>query len=297
MTGRRALVAGWFSFAEMGATAGDLVARDLAADWLVTAGFDVDIANAEPFRGGVDWTKADPAEYSHVVFVCGPAGNGWPLTELIDRFQSCRLVGLDLSMLEALETWNPFAVLIERDSTRAANPDITFASISPTVPVVGVVLVHPQTEYADPRHAQAEAAIERVLGTRDVAPVRIDTRLDVPGNPLRSPAAVESVIRRCDAVVTTRLHGLVTALKLGIPAIAIDPIAGGAKVARQARTIDWPAAFTVDQLDDCARGDALDFCLSAEGRSRAVECAERARRRVAELRAELLHAVADPAGE
>jgi hypothetical protein len=200
-------------------------------------------------------------------------------------------------MLEALETWNPFAVLIERDSSRAANPDITFASISPTVPLVGVVLVHAQTEYADPRHEEAEAAVERLLAARDVAPVPVDTRLDLPGNPLRSPAAVESVIGRCDAVVTTRLHGLVTALKLGIPAVAIDPIAGGAKVVRQAETIGWPSAFTVDELDDCALAEALDFCLSAEGRSLAVACADRARRRVAELRAYLVEAVLDAAGD
>jgi len=288
-------VAGWFSFAEMGATAGDLAARDLVCDWLETAGVEVDVANAEPFAGGVDWTQADPARYSHVVFVCGPAGNGWPLTELLERFRSCRLVGLNLSMLEALEVWNPFAELIERDSTRGANPDITFASISPPVPVVGVVLVHAQREYADPRHVQAEAAVERLLAGRELAPVRIDTRLDVPGNPLRSPAAVESLVRRTDAVVTTRLHGLVTALKLGIPAVAIDPIAGGAKVARQAQTVGWPIAFTVDELDDRALAEALDFCLSPDGRTLAAACAERARERVVELRADVVRAVLDSA--
>ena len=294
---KRALVAGWFSFEGMGATSGDLAARDLARDWLEDAGFQVDVANAEPFTGGVDWTQADPARYSHVVFVCGPAGNGWPLTELLERFRTCRLVGLNLSMLEALETWNPFRVLIERDSSRAANPDITFASISEPVPVIGVVLVHAQKEYDDPRHAQAEAAVARLLAARAVAPVPVDTRLDVPGNPLRSAAAVESVIRRTDAVVTTRLHGLVTALKLGIPAVAIDPIAGGAKIARQAQTIGWPLAFTIDDLDDRALTDALDFCLSAGGRALAVKCADRARERVAELRTDVVRAMLGTATE
>jgi hypothetical protein len=289
--GERALIAGWFSFEHMGATAGDLAARDLTCSWLTAAGVEVDVANATPFPGGVDWTQVDPARYSHLVFVCGPAGNGWPLTELLDRFAGCRQVGLNLSMLEALEVWNPFSVLIERDSSRTANPDITFSWISPKVPVVGVVFVHEQSEYADPRHAEAEAAVERVLAGRDLAAVPIDTRLDVPGNPLRSSAAVESVIRRTDAVVTTRLHGLVTALKHGVPAVASDPNAGGAKIIRQAQTNGWKAAFTVDELDDRVLEEALDFCLSAEGRSEAVACAERARARVAEVRSELLHAM------
>src|SRR2546426_10023385 len=85
---KRALVTGWFSFEGMGATSGDLVARDLARDWLAAAGFEVDVANAEPFTGGVDWGQSDPARYSHVVFVCGPARNGWPPPGPLERLRS-----------------------------------------------------------------------------------------------------------------------------------------------------------------------------------------------------------------
>ena len=35
-----------------------------------------------------------------------------------------------------------------------------------------------------------------------------------------------------DAVVTTRLHGTVLAIKNGVPPVVIDPIAGGRKVLR-----------------------------------------------------------------
>jgi hypothetical protein len=249
------------------------VGRPLPETSCATArdGRHVDVANAEPFPAASIGSRPTRLA-TRVVPVCGPAGNGWP-HRAVGAIPSCRLVGLNLSMLEALEAWNPFSVLIERDSSRGANPDITFASTSPPVPVVGVVLVHAQTEYADPRHAQAEAAVDRLLAGRDVAPVRIDTRLDVPGNLLRSPAAVESVIRRTDAVLTTRLHGLVTALKLGIPAVAIDPIAGGAKIARQAQTIGWPAAFTVDDLDDDALAEALTLPVGRRAHRQAAPSA------------------------
>lgn len=40
----RVLVAGWFSFEYMGATAGDLAVRDLASDWLSHAGIEHDVA-------------------------------------------------------------------------------------------------------------------------------------------------------------------------------------------------------------------------------------------------------------
>src|SRR5215471_11964656 len=87
---RKILVAGWFSFKEMGASAGDLMARDVVCEWLSAAGRDHDVALAQPFIGGVDWTKIDPQQYSTVVFVCGPFGNGWPVTDLLQRFSLCR---------------------------------------------------------------------------------------------------------------------------------------------------------------------------------------------------------------
>src|SRR3954452_23422882 len=98
----------------MGASAGDLLARDVACAWLREAGHEVDIALAPPFSGGVDWRTVNPANYAQVVFVCGPFGNGPPLTDFLERFAGLRLIGLNLTMMEALEVWNPFALLIER---------------------------------------------------------------------------------------------------------------------------------------------------------------------------------------
>ena len=68
------LVAGWFSFEEGHATAGDVLARDLVCEWLKSAGYDVDVAFAPPFKGDLSWRGADPARYSHAIFVCGPLG-------------------------------------------------------------------------------------------------------------------------------------------------------------------------------------------------------------------------------
>ena len=56
----RVLVAGWFSFNYGHATAGDLLARDLACSWLAKAGFAYDVALAPPFSGGVSPRKRTP---------------------------------------------------------------------------------------------------------------------------------------------------------------------------------------------------------------------------------------------
>src|SRR5688572_16653886 len=136
----RVLIAGWFSFEDMGATAGDLLCRDLLADWLNSAGVAFEVATASPFSGGEAWESLDPIEFSHLIFVCGPLGNGWPVTELLERFRNCELIGLNLTMLDKLENWNPFSLLLERDSDRTARPDLTFLSPSHPVPVVGLIL-------------------------------------------------------------------------------------------------------------------------------------------------------------
>src|SRR3990170_1932745 len=145
----KALVAGWFSFEQMGATVGDLLARDLACEWLEQAGYSYDVAHAPPFSGGIDWRAVDPETYSHVVFVCGPFGENEVTREFLERFAGCHKVGLNLSMLQPLDVWNPFDLLLERDSSATSRPDISFLSRQASVPVVGVVLVHPQEEYKD----------------------------------------------------------------------------------------------------------------------------------------------------
>ena len=281
----KTLVAGWFSFEEMGATAGDLHCRDLACRWLERAGHTYDVALASPFQGGVDWQAVDPQSYTHVLFVCGPFGNGPPVTEFLERFAGRRLVGLSLSMLEALPVWNPFDLLLERDSSRTSRPDISFLADTPVVPVVGLVLIDAQPEYgSNDSSSKANETIRRLIDSREMSVVQIDTRLDTNRWGLRTPAEIESLIARMDVVITTRMHGMVHALKHGVPAVVIDSVAGGAKIAHQGRTIGWPVVFTVDTLTDDALRGAFEHCLTPEARAEARACTERARAVVEEIR-------------
>ncbi len=279
----------------MGATAGDLLTRDLVCRWLEDAGRPYDVAIAPPFVGGVEWSTVDPAGYSDVVFVCGPFGNGWPIPGFLERFAGRRLVGVNLSMLEPLETWNPFDLLLERDSSATVRPDLAFLAPAQPVPVVGVVLAHHQKEYRNGAHDLANAAVERLVASRPMAPVRIDTRLDVNATGLRTAEAVESLIARMDVVVTTRLHGLVLALKHRVPVVALDPIAGGAKLRRQSNTIGWPASFVADAVDDGDLSRAFDYCLTAAAREHARTAGERARTRLSDVHDRFIEAMKSPA--
>lgn len=66
------LLAGWFSYKMCGATAGDLITRDMVCDWLNNNDIEYDVALAAPFKGGVELMSVNPVNYSHVIFVCGP---------------------------------------------------------------------------------------------------------------------------------------------------------------------------------------------------------------------------------
>ncbi|MEY2566111.1 MAG: hypothetical protein QOE35_640 [Actinomycetota bacterium] len=261
-TSTRALVAGFFSFAEAGATAGDLLARDVVCGWLSGADVAYDVAQAPPFAGGVDWRRADPERYTHLVFVCGPWLDNRDQHALIERFARCRRIGLNLSMGRGAS--HPFDVLLERDSDTTVSPDISLAAASPTVPVVGVCL----RDHADGTRI-AHAAIRRLLATEHAAVVEIDTRLDANTTALRSAAEVEALLARMDVVVTTRLHGMVLALKHGVPVVAVDPEAEGGKLTRQAAAIGWPTVVTVDTLTDEVLQAALQHCLTDAARAQA----------------------------
>ena len=233
----KSLVAGWFSFDEVVATVGDLLARDALCDWLARAGVEYDVANAQLVGGGVDWRTVAPGDYERAIFVCGPFGRRPLLEEFVARFGGRPLVGIDLSMLEGEAAWNPFDLLLARDAGRdgEARPDLTFlAPDQPSLPVACVLLAHAQGEYASGLHAAAGEAIARLPDLRPAALLRTDTDLLDCDRVRRAPEVV-SLIRRSDVVVTTRMHGLVLALREGVPAVTVDPIAGGAKVSRQAK--------------------------------------------------------------
>lgn len=274
----KTLVAGWFSFSGMGATAGDLMARDVVCDWLEEAGVPFDLALDPPFQQGIDWRAADPREYGRVIFVCGPFGNGPPAAEFLAHFAGRRFVGVDLSMLQPLGEWNPFDLLLERDSSAVARPDLAFIARRPRVPVVGIVLAHVQSEYKGKAlHAVANAAIHRLMNTREICHVNIDTCLDPWNNTgFRTSAEIESIIAKMDVVLTTRLHGAVLAIKNGVPVVAIDPVKGGAKIRRQCQAIGWTVAMNADELSDERLARAFEHCLTEPAKLESRACAMRA---------------------
>lgn len=82
----KAVICGWFSYAQGHATAGDLLARDVLGDWLDEIGIDHVTAVAPPFTGGPTLDSIDPGEFTHAVFVCGPLERGPMEPDFLFRF-------------------------------------------------------------------------------------------------------------------------------------------------------------------------------------------------------------------
>ena len=278
---RRVLVIGHFS------TIGDVESLDYVRGALDGAGIAFDILPYNPkfvgdIAGAMVISGVDPANYTHLIAVCGPF---WP--DLLDqrgialeRFAHCTRIGVNLTMVLPLEAWNPFHLLIERDSTRATRPDLTFLQPTGRAPVAGLCTIARQREYGRrQQHGEAIALMEKLIDARSLAAIDIDTRWPKRRNAggLVSPAQVMAVIKRVDVLLTNRLHGMVYALKAGVPVLAIDPVRGGDKVVAQAAVLGWPAVTTVEDASADKLGERLDWCLSADGRAAAKSVAERAR--------------------
>ncbi|MDQ0773489.1 polysaccharide pyruvyl transferase WcaK-like protein [Streptomyces aurantiacus] len=77
-----------------------------------------------------------------------------------------------------------------------------------------------------------------------------------------------------DLVLTTRLHGLVLALRTGTPVLAVDPVRGGAKLSAQAGALRWPALLGAEQLSHASLDRWWTWCLSTDGTAAAARRAD-----------------------
>ncbi|MFI2640920.1 polysaccharide pyruvyl transferase family protein [Streptomyces sp. NPDC018610] len=267
----RVLLTGWFSFPDGEATAGDVLALRRVEDVLRRAGLDHDVAWSPGFRpDALHLADVVPERYGRLVFLCGPL-HGPQIEALHRRFAHCLRIAVGTSVIDPHgPAAGGFHRVLARDAP-AAEPVRDLAAAAPALParpVVGVILTHGQHEYGPARRHDAVARrLTDWLHGRDCARLELETRLDTRDWRLcATPAQLESVLLRLDLVVTDRLHGLVLALRAGTPALAVDPVEGGAKVTAQARACGWPALVPAERLDGDGTGE-LDhwwrWCLTS----------------------------------
>lgn len=289
----RTLVCGWFSLDGGEATVGDVLSMVEVSETLRKAGVAVDVATNDGFSEGLRLTQVRPEAYDRLVFVCGPLHSD-RVAALVDRFPHARKVAVNVSVVDD-DLAQRFDKIVPRDDGDTANPDLALPGASSRLPLVGVVRAHPEPEYPAARHRQVDQAIRFALASQPCATVDYDTRVHPAADPLaahaRTPEETATIAPRVDVVVTTRLHGMVVALAQGTPAVAIDPITGGAKVARQAETLGWPCRLLAGEANSEQVSEAVTWCLTDEAHELAGQIAGAQSARLSALRRQVLAAV------
>jgi hypothetical protein len=285
----RVLITGWPSFRHGEATAGDVLSMRTVHAALVDAGVPSELAWSPGYLAGEQTLlDADPGRFSHLVFVCGPA-HGWQLVELHRRYADCRRIAVGVTVIDPHDaSVAGFHRVLARDDGVCARPDLSWSGRIERTPVIGVIMAPGQREYGEKRrHRTVHEALEGWLAGLDCARLPLDSRLDTGDwRHCATPDQFVSVLARLDAVVTTRLHGLVLALRMGIPALAVDPVAGGGKVTAQAGALEWPALVPAQDADPHRFDHWWAWCLSPPARALA---ARRAARVDQPLTSELVH--------
>nr|WP_241267299.1 polysaccharide pyruvyl transferase family protein [Streptomyces scabichelini] len=262
------MLTGWFSFRDGEATAGDVLALRRVEDVLAREELPYDTVWSPGFRpGALHLEDVQPDAYSHLVFVCGPL-HGPQVARLHRQFGACRRIAVGTSVVDPIDpAVTGFHLVLPRDApgTEPVRDLSAGAPAGNPTPVVGVILTHGQQEYGSRRrHGEVAETVTRWLAGKDCACVELETRLDTHDWRMNStPEQFQSVLVRLDCVVTDRLHGLVLALRTGIPALAVDPVAGGAKLTAQARALAWPALIPAERLDTRRLDRWWDWCLSS----------------------------------
>lgn len=285
------LVVGWSSFLHGEATAGDLQSMFTVRDALRRAGVPARLALSRVMcpPGGLAYDDVDPAQWTRVVFACGPL-TGPSIVELHRRFAHARRVAIGVSVPDPRHpAVTGFHTVLPRDVAGSSVPDgadvvgridlaaRTAAGESTDLMVVGVALAGAQPEYGErQRHGAVSRTLAGWLQTAadwPAAVLELDTRLD-PRDWRRCarPEQFAALVRRVDVLVTTRLHGLVFALREGVPVVAVDPVAGGGKVTAQAARWDWPAVVPADGAATDLTA-ALRWCRSDAGRAATTHAA------------------------
>lgn len=271
----RVLVTGWFSFRDGEVTAGDALAERAVSAALDLLGIPHDSAWSPVFApGALTLEAAGPERYEQVLFVCGPV-HGPQVAGLHQRYAACRRAAIGVSVVDEKEpAVTGFHRIVARDRGGEGHfPDLTAAATAelPPLPLVGVALTHGQGEYGSlRRHDQVSDLLRGWLPTKDAARVEADTRLARDDWRLCGTAdQYLSLLGRLDLVVTDRLHGMVLALRVGVPALVVDPVRGGAKVAAQAGLLRWPALVPCESLSPGVLDHWWGWCLSSAGRAAA----------------------------
>ena len=292
---KRALLTGFFS------TFGDIEVLNVVKNWLdeIEINYDVAAYSQEVNKSisrSVNIRDANPSDYTHLIIICGPFWKNFYLDNRLDfsGFSHCNIIGVNLTLVESKDVFNPFNSIFIRDFNGVSVPDLSLFRETTVKPVIGVCLIAQQPEYGSRQnHEFIQSMISETLKTANYGVVKIDTKWPFERNEVfcTSPDAFDSVCKRVDLLVTNRLHGMVLGLKAGVPVIAIDPVIGGDKVIAQGKALDWPLTFAGEEMNAEILRQKIDLCLSEDYRTLVTDKINLAKKKIDHIKSEFIASV------
>jgi hypothetical protein len=293
-TVKKALIIGAFSDIGKNSTFGDIQAMEVLCSWLneIEIKFDV-LDNVTSNKKNISINEIDPYKYDILIYVCGPFGRN----TYCKKFSHCLKIGIDISIEKDeshyIDSQTCLNLIIPRDSKTIRNPEFAFKASSRDVAVVGVALVHGQGKKENSKHEEVEAAVKKYFKSNGYAVIKLDTLITTPirknQTNISSVSQFEALVRRCDFIISSRLHGLVYALKNNVPVIAIDPILGGGKLTKQTEAVNWPIILNGEDISAEKIENAEKEILKIKNTDTIYKVKEFANKRLDEIKHSLIN--------
>jgi hypothetical protein len=251
---------GWWGMIEGGApTIGDFMAIANLARWLEHHGLPADVASAYslPYE---DLNVRRPQsirieDYGVFVFTCGPLVANRKILDRLRDFAYIPRVAVGVSVIPRQRAINRrFDRVVARDGTAHSTFDLSLANDVDGTPAdtaanksIALCLRGRQGEYG--KSACLSARADRILQQAADRVGTATSHIDTVVRPDNSIEQIEAGFSNARIVLTTRLHGSLLALRAGVPFVAVDQIAGGAKLSAVLEKLEWPFVFPADSLD------------------------------------------------
>lgn len=256
----------WWGSSPRGATVGDLLAVWNLSAALTARAHPHSVVSHPRFAEIGHVVSPEPAclrpGIETIVFACGPLVNTGRLAFLLDRYPKARKLAVGVSVLPHESSLNRrFDRFVARDGMTPSHFDLSIDAVTRPLPPppgrpirAGLCFRGPQKEYRG-RTCLAERAEHLLTGAAGRFAFETVPFTTVLGG-RRTAEDVLAAIRSVDVVLTTRLHGSLLALAEGKPVVAIDQIAGSAKLMPVIGRIGWRHAMPVDAASE-ERVDAM----------------------------------------
>jgi hypothetical protein len=284
------IIVGWWGSIEMSPTAGDKLAVDAVVNALSTTITEIHVSSLTPYKHNkaltIPWQKTVATDYALFVFVCGPlVFSSKSLCKMLRHYNSCKRVAIGVSIINVNDPLltEYFDGIIPRDMSGPHSKyketfDVALAALSPLPHVsqripqsdkikIGCVLRGNQSEYGERCWFQKAVELMHTLSTLPNVEIKQFDTVLIPKLKYDTQRVLDN-FSNLDLVITTRMHGLLLSLSMGIPVIAMDQIEGGKKVTNISNKIEWDWCYSVKDINLSDITQCLSQVFEADTRSK-----------------------------